>query len=719
MGKKNSKKFDSAMKQNNNSKNNDSKKERQRQEPNHMFYYYMPVTDLAKDVMSEEELKAYQAKQEEKRKENRQAQNERMEKHQKKIQQSARKRRKRPNLKKMLLRSIAICELICLLISIVGSTLATVLIFNRYKDWANTEFTNAYYFLIAEDAQADRTLKLYGSNIHKGYPTDRQGYYLGGQSSRTMAFKLIKDDLTNQVLADSLAAIDFTAMNEDDEAEMYCADLSAIKEDIIACQKKAAERDAELYIGISGFAFDKEGNCYPEGEIRFELGEAKNQNVKADDSFNMTIANLTLDAYGLKEADIVKHVKLGEGGYNYWAYNGSQVLGNDENALAEKKLANKIKKKASYGNQSKMHLFQDCEFWFSQNGIYSGDYHGLISEQIQKEKARKANPFYDDAEPTTVYEERYSKDANGGTVVVKTEYEVSKEDQKSEAFDESANASNERNDKIVLDGCITINMWAEYGKYYALAWCALLIFPAIICGFVTYRNYERDLYVFETDAYRRTTTNALAHDLKTPLMVMSGYLENMQEETDANQKQYYMDKVQNKIGYMNGLIEDILQLSKLEQPELKLDITEFAVAPVVESCISEVEPLLRQKGLVCEIQEADKMMMKADEKLFSRMMNNIIQNAAKYAKDNSKIVIKLKSMDTIGGSIVVQNESEPLTMEFCQKAFDPFVKGADARSGSNGTGIGLSVVKQIADAHQMECRMTHESGVTSVRLYVI
>ena len=706
-------------KKNNKNVNKNSKSPKEMQEPNHMFYYYMPVTDIAKDVMSEEKLKAYQREQEEKRREHRQAQNARMEKHKKKIQQSARKRRKRPNLKKMLLRSIAICELICLFISIVGSTLATVLIFNRYKDWADKEFTNAYYFLIARDAQADRTLKLYGSNIHKGYPTDRQGYYLGGQSSRTMAFKIIKDDLTNQVLADSLAAIDFTAMNEDDEAEMYCADLSAIKEDIIACQKLAAERDSELYIGLSGFAFDKEGNCYPEGEIRFELGEAKNQNVKADDSFNMTIQNLTLDAYGLQDADIVKHVKLGEGDYNYWAYNGSQVLGNDESALAEQKLASKIKKKAVYGNQSKMHLFQDCEFWFSQNGIYSGAYHGVISEQIQKENKQKANPFYEDAEPTTVYEERYSKDANQDTVVVKTEYEVSKEDQKNGTFDESATAINERADKVIIDGCITINMWAEYGKYYAFAWCILLIFPAIICGFVTYRNYERDLYLYQSEQYRRTTTNALAHDLKTPLMVMSGYLENMQEETDANQKRYYMDKVQNKIGYMNGLIEDILQLSKLEQPELKLDIAEFAVAPVVESCISEVEPLLRQKGLVCEIQEADKMMMKADEKLFSRMMNNIVQNAAKYAKDNSKIVIKLNSMDAIGGSIVVQNESEPLTMEFCQKAFEPFVKGEDARSGSNGTGIGLSVGKQIADSHGMDCRMTYESGVTSVSLYMI
>lgn len=270
--------------------------------------------------------------------------------------------------------------------------------------------------------------------------------------------------------------------------------------------------------------------------------------------------------------------------------------------------------------------------------------------------------------------------------------------------------------QLIVTSLATVNTWKESRMLYILAWIGMLAIPALLCSWLAYMSYFKELFLYEIESYRRKTTNAMAHDLKSPLMVISGYAENLLEEEEESVKYHYMKEIQNKIGYMNGLIEDILQLSKMEQTVLVLDLEEMEIGSCLETIFLEQNGLMKKKHLDFVIQ--GELVIKADRRLFYRLLNNLVQNAVKYALENSTITVVLEQeYHHLGGRISIKNASEPLSLEFCRKAFEPFVKGDTARGGQNGSGIGLSIVKEICDAHLMSCYM--ESDEESVTVTVV
>lgn len=243
--------------------------------------------------------------------------------------------------------------------------------------------------------------------------------------------------------------------------------------------------------------------------------------------------------------------------------------------------------------------------------------------------------------------------------------------------------------------------------YVALGWVAGILFSAFVAlviakGFARTMKKEQELVCRQRDY-----TNALAHDLKTPLMAISGYTENLQSNLNPEKQDHYYQGIYSNIDYMSRLIMDMLSLARLQRPEdnfCKEQIELRELAEVVAACF---EQELAEKNLHLEIQGTG--YMEADSQLMERALKNLVENAVKYSPAGEAIRIRLAD-----DFIQITNTGVTLPKEKWDVVFQPYVKGDQARKRESGTGLGLAIVKDIAEIHGFQCRLECTQEATTV-----
>ena len=248
--------------------------------------------------------------------------------------------------------------------------------------------------------------------------------------------------------------------------------------------------------------------------------------------------------------------------------------------------------------------------------------------------------------------------------------------------------NNEENNNLVVVSCGAYDFWKlewlKLIKIYAIL-AVIGIFLAIV--WATY-TYKMKTGYYELDRYRKRTTDILAHDLKTPLMAISGYTENLTDQTHPEKTEYYLQSIQSNVDYMNELIEKVLSLGRVEEePPVKSE--EVKISRILEKLEEQYEDLLRQRELHLEIQGDG--VLQTDELLFTQILDNLLSNAVKYALSGTVIDI-----DVNPEKMTVRNYMEREITTDPEKLLQPFVKGDESRTGTTGTGLGLTIVSYIA-----------------------
>ena len=248
--------------------------------------------------------------------------------------------------------------------------------------------------------------------------------------------------------------------------------------------------------------------------------------------------------------------------------------------------------------------------------------------------------------------------------------------------------NNEENNNLVVVSCGAYDFWKlewlKLIKIYAIL-AVIGIFLAIV--WATY-TYKMKTGYYELDRYRKRTTDILAHDLKTPLMAISGYTENLTDQTHPEKTEYYLQSIQSNVDYMNELIEKVLSLGRVEE-ETCVKSEEVKISRILEKLEEQYEDLLRQRELHLEIQGDG--VLQTDELLFTQILDNLLSNAVKYALSGTVIDI-----DVNPEKMTVRNYMEREITTDPEKLLQPFVKGDESRTGTTGTGLGLTIVSYIA-----------------------
>ena len=200
--------------------------------------------------------------------------------------------------------------------------------------------------------------------------------------------------------------------------------------------------------------------------------------------------------------------------------------------------------------------------------------------------------------------------------------------------------------------------------------------PATIRYNINKRNYE----IFQ---YRLKTTNAMAHDLKTPLAAIAGYAESLSYHIGTDKQEYYADQIEDKVSQMTLMINNILEFSKSEALTGKVTTSDTEIGSVIAEIIADNEQTISSRNLKVNYDQKE-VVVKTDKEIFKQALANLIGNAVLHSKDGTEIDISCDK----GSVVIVNTVSEKI--DDIKSIREPFVKGSESR-GNNGSGLGLAI----------------------------
>ena len=205
---------------------------------------------------------------------------------------------------------------------------------------------------------------------------------------------------------------------------------------------------------------------------------------------------------------------------------------------------------------------------------------------------------------------------------------------------------------------------------------------------------------------RADFTNALAHDIKTPLFVISGYAYSLKEDIDADERGLYVDKIIEQTDEINGMVHNMLELSKLDSCAVTLNKTEFDLGALTEEILDGYKKL--PGGRTAVFTQSGVNTILADRELVKTALHNLIENAAKYSLPETEIRIEVAD-----GGFSIANQCEKLSKSELKQLWQPYYRKDKSRH-QNGNGLGLSIVKSVFDLHGIKYDMRMSGSTLTI-----
>lgn len=187
-----------------------------------------------------------------------------------------------------------------------------------------------------------------------------------------------------------------------------------------------------------------------------------------------------------------------------------------------------------------------------------------------------------------------------------------------------------------------------------------------------------------------------SHELKTPIALIKAYAMGIQDGIDDGT---YLDTIIEQSEKMNDIINNLLYLSKYEKRELKLE--NVNLKDLIEDTIKEYDVFIKSNGIEVNLNiSKDKFIINTDKEGLKLVINNLISNAIKYTTDK-KIYIDLNKNEKI--YLAIYNKANPNIEKELERIWEPFYVLEKSRNKQlSGTGLGLSLVKEILDSHNLK-----------------
>lgn len=207
----------------------------------------------------------------------------------------------------------------------------------------------------------------------------------------------------------------------------------------------------------------------------------------------------------------------------------------------------------------------------------------------------------------------------------------------------------------------------------------------------------------QIDEMRKEFLSNVSHELKTPIALIQGYAEGLQDcvNDDEESKNYYCDVIIDEAAKMNSLVKSLLQLNELEFGN-RVTLSRIDIVEMIKNCIANVDILLKQNEIKAIFDESKSIYVWSDDFMLESVLNNYISNAIHYAKenDNNEKIIKI-SLDRNNEKIRVNvfNSGDKIPEEALPHLWTKFYKVDKARTREyGGSGVGLSIVKASMEA---------------------
>ena len=216
------------------------------------------------------------------------------------------------------------------------------------------------------------------------------------------------------------------------------------------------------------------------------------------------------------------------------------------------------------------------------------------------------------------------------------------------------------------------------------------------------------------DAMRREFLSNVSHELKTPIALIQGYAEGLKDNVneDAESREYYCDAIIDESAKMDHMVKQITTLTQLEFGEQDLDVETFDLTELIRNTLEAMQVMIGQKEAQVFFERTAPLPVRGDPFRIGEVITNYMTNALNHLEGDRIIDISCEEKDGVVETTVF-NSGKPIPEEDLEKIWIKFYKVDKARTRAyGGSGIGLSIVKAIMDAHGQTCAVrNYENGV--------
>ena len=269
---------------------------------------------------------------------------------------------------------------------------------------------------------------------------------------------------------------------------------------------------------------------------------------------------------------------------------------------------------------------------------------------------------------------------------------------------------------------VDVENWLLVGVVFA----GLLILFLFDLFYMLYLNKRLQLTAKEAESANKAKTDFLStmsHDIRTPMNAIIG-LTTIAEKNlgDVESTGESLRKISLASNHLLTLINDILDISKVESGKLKLSPVTFSIVETVENLVNISQPMIKEKNIEFSfhINRIEKEYLYADQLRLNQIFINILSNAIKYTEPGGRVSVDLREeKSAVPGCIkmtyVVADTGIGMSPEFMATMYQPFSRQIDSRVNSvQGTGLGLAITKQMVDliGGTIECQSEQGKGTT-------
>ncbi|MCF6129246.1 ATP-binding protein [Flavobacterium sp. AS60] len=217
------------------------------------------------------------------------------------------------------------------------------------------------------------------------------------------------------------------------------------------------------------------------------------------------------------------------------------------------------------------------------------------------------------------------------------------------------------------------------------------------------------------EEYRREFLGNVSHELKTPLFTVQGYLSTLLDGAmdDKKIRKKYLERAEKGVERLVYIVEDLDMISKLEMGDVNLELKKFNIVDLVQSVFDLLEMTADKKNIILMFDRKYNKAINvfADQEKIQQVLSNLIMNSIKYGKENGTTEVTIE--DLVNEKIIVRirDNGEGIEKQYIPRLFERFfrVDKSGARS-EGGSGLGLSIVKHIIEAHGEKIYVESEYG---------
>lgn len=216
---------------------------------------------------------------------------------------------------------------------------------------------------------------------------------------------------------------------------------------------------------------------------------------------------------------------------------------------------------------------------------------------------------------------------------------------------------------------------------------------------MTVRNSER--IAKEAEQRKNDLVIYLAHDLKTPLTSVIGYLTLLRDENQISEelREKYLTISLEKAERLETLINEFFEIARFNLTDIKLELSKVNLTRMLEQLTYEFKPMLSDKNLNYTLNAAPDIMIKCDVDKMQRVFDNLLRNAVNYSFENTTITITVTQLEH-EIKLSFMNHGNAIPREKLDRIFEQFYRLDSARTTkSGGAGLGLAIAKEIVELH--------------------